>query len=55
MPDLATNMNTNQQTQMVLKRLVAVAKARGEAGETIRRCNEYLQLFASDTQAVGAE
>ena len=55
MPDLATNINTNQRTQMVLKRLVAVAKARVEAGEAIRRCNEYLQLFASDTQAVGAE
>lgn len=37
---------------MVLKRLVAVAKARGEPAEAIRRCNEYLTLFASDIQAV---
>lgn len=36
------------------KRYVAVAKARGDVPEAIRRCNEYLKLFASDTQAVRA-
>ncbi len=40
---------------MVLKRLVAVAKAQGSVPEAIQRCNEYLTLFASDTQAVGAQ
>lgn len=37
---------------MVLKRLVAVAKARGAPAEAIKRCNEYLTLFASDVEAV---
>jgi tetratricopeptide (TPR) repeat protein len=37
---------------MVLKRHVAVAKAQGDVAEAIKRCNEYLKLFASDTQAV---
>lgn len=37
---------------MVWKRLVSVAKASGDVPEAIKRLNEYLKVFQSDTAAV---